>query len=168
MVVPVSKRFVQPQCNALILCDHVIEDVRTRNKSLISMFNGVLSAAVPIRHDKMCAFASFTGGRGVVPIVLRLCFDQEYETDLLSLTGDVEFSSSNPNAVVDMVFEIRGFPFQKFGGYTFEVVCDGVPLMQRRFNVTQDSSLGGAPEYGAPEPGPDLGGPPPDFGPTNN
>lgn len=159
MVARVSKKFVQPQCSALLLCDHVIEDVRTRNKSLISMFNGVLSSAVPIRHDKMCAFASFTGGRGVVPIVLRLCYDPEYETDLLSLTGDVEFSINNPNSVVDMVFEIRGFPFQKFGAYTFEVVCNGVVLMQRRFNVTQDTSLGQAPDFGAN---------PPDFGPTNN
>lgn len=130
----------------------MIEDVRTRNKSLISMFNGVLSASVPIRHDKMCAFASFTSGRGTVPIVLRLCYDLEYQTDLLSLTGDVEFPSNNPNAVVDMVFEIRGFPFQKFGAYTFEVLCDGVPLMQRRFSVTQDAALGG----------------PPNLGPTNN
>ncbi|MBL4850324.1 MAG: hypothetical protein JKY65_32815 [Planctomycetes bacterium] len=46
-----------------------------------------------------------------------------------------------------------GFPFQKFGAYAFEVVCDGVPPTQRRFNVTQDTSLGQAP---------------PDLGPTNN
>lgn len=136
-VEPVTRRFVQPQCAALILCDHVIEDVRTRNKSLISMFNGVLSANIPVRHDKMCAYASFTGGRGEVPIALRLCFDREYQTDLLRLDGGVDFPLNSPNAVVDMVFEIRGFVFPQFGGYTFEILCEGVPLMQRRFNVTQ-------------------------------
>ena len=131
-----TKRFVQPQCTALILCDQVIEDVRTRNKSLISMFNGVLTPTVPMRHDKMCAFASFTGGRGTVPIALRLCYDRDYEADLIRLEGVVDFPPHNPNAVVDMVFEIRGFPFQEYGAYTFEVVCNGLSLMQRRFNVS--------------------------------
>lgn len=128
---------VAPHCLALVLCDAVIEDVRTRNKSLINMFNGILSNQVPVRHDKMCAFAAFSGGRGPVPISLRLCFDLEYEKDLLNLGGMVEFPSDNPQAVVDMVFEIRGFVFPQFGQYTFEVISDGVPIMSRRFTITK-------------------------------
>jgi hypothetical protein len=128
---------LQPICLSLVLCDSVIEDFRTRNKSLINMFNGILSPAVPVRHDKMCAFAAFTGGRGKMPISLRLCFDKEYETDMLRLGGAIQFPPDDPQAVVDLVFEIRGFVFPKFGNYTFELMCDEVPLMTRRFTVTQ-------------------------------
>ncbi len=130
-------KHVKPQCLALVLCDSVIEDARTRNKSLINMFNGILTNAIPVRHDKLCAFTAFTGGRGKVPISLRLCWDKEYDKDLLRLGGDVDFPRDNPNGVVDMVFEIRGFVFPHFGNYSFEVTCEGVPLMMRRFTVTQ-------------------------------
>lgn len=137
---------VAPQCLALVLCDAVIEDVRSRNKSLINMFNGILSTTVPVRHDKMCAFAAFTGGRGPVPIALRLCYDPEYEKDLLRLGGTVDFPPDNPQAVVDLVFEIRGFVFPRFGQYTFEVICDDVPIMARRFTISQASAVQPEPE----------------------
>jgi hypothetical protein len=131
---------VAPQCLALVLCDAVIEDMRSRNKSLINMFNGILSNQVPVRHDKMCAFAAFTGGRGPVPIALRLCYDLDYEKDLLRLGGVVDFPVDNPQAVVDLVFEVHGFVFPKFGQYTFEVICDDVPIMARRFTISAKSS----------------------------
>jgi hypothetical protein len=128
---------IEPLCLALVLCDTVIEDARSRNKSLINMFNGVLSPAVPVRHDKMCAFAAFTGGRGQVPIRLRLCYDKEYPKDLLCLGGTIEFPTDNPHAVVDIVFEIRGFVFSRFGQYTFELLAGDTPLTTRRFSVTE-------------------------------
>lgn len=137
---------VAPQCLALVLCDAVIEDVRSRNKSLINMFNGILSTTVPVRHDKMCAFAAFTGGRGPVPIALRLCYDPEYEKDLLRLGGTVDFPADNPQAVVDLVFEIRGFVFPQFGQYTFEVICDDVPIMARRFTISKANAVRPKPE----------------------
>lgn len=126
-----------------MVCDAVIEDSRSRNKSLINMFNGILTPAVPARHDKMCAFVAFSGGRGSVPIALRLCYDPDYQHDLLRLDGNVEFPKEHPHAVVDMVFEIRGFVFPQFGQYTFEVICDEVPLIARRFTVSQPPGLSG-------------------------
>ena len=71
-----------------MVCDAVIEDSRSRNKSLINMFNGILTPAVPARHDKMCAFVAFSGGRGSVPIALRLCYDPDYATDLLRFRAE--------------------------------------------------------------------------------
>lgn len=126
---------VRPECLTLVLCDAVIEDRRTRNKSLINMFNGILTSQVPMRHERMCAFAAFSGGRGQVPIALRLSLDEDYATDLLRLGGMVDFPASDPKAVVDMVFEIRGFVFPVYGHYTFEILADDFPLMMRRFTV---------------------------------
>jgi hypothetical protein len=128
---------VKPECLALVLCDSVVEDVRTRNKSLINMFNGILTPSVPVRHDRMCAYAAFGGGRGQVPIALRLCRDAEYEVDLLRLGGTVEFPPNDPQAVVDLVFEVRGFVFPQLGGYTFELRCDDQILAMRRFTVSK-------------------------------
>ena len=160
-------RHVQPQCLALVLCDSVIEDARTRNKSLINMFNGLLTPQVPVRQERLVAFAAFTGGRGSVPIALRLCFDKEYERDLLRLPAEVEFPRDLPHAVVDLVFEIRGFVFPSYGNYTFEVRCEEVPVLMRRFTVAQPpapSPAGQGPLPGGFNPGgfnPPSGFPPP-------
>ena len=88
----------------------------------------------------MCAYAVFTGGRGRIPITLRLCFDAEYTKDLMRLNGTLEFPPGNPNAVVDLTYEIRGFVFTQFGGYTFELLCDEVPILSRRFMVKEPPS----------------------------
>lgn len=163
-------RHVQPQCLALVLCDTVIEDARTRNKTLVNMFNGLLTPTVPVRQDRMVAFVALTGGRGTVPMALRLCFDKEYERDLLRLPAQVEFPREVPHAVVDLVFEIRGFMFPHFGNYTFEVRCEEVPLLMRRFTVSAPSSqVPGVP--GGFTPGgfnpPSGFPPPPPGGPTD-
>ena len=128
---------VEPRCVALILCETVIEDRRTRNKSLINMFNGILAHQTPMRHDRMCAFAAFTGGRGTTSIALRLCYDKDYDKDLARLPGKVVFPPGNPHAVVDLVFEMRGFVFPEFGNYTLEVMHEAVPLLARRFSVAK-------------------------------
>lgn len=148
-------RHVRPQCLALVLCETVIEDVRTRNKSLIHLFSGILGPAAPVRHDRMSVFAAFAGGRGDVPIWLRLCEDAAYETDLLRLGGDVRFPPDDPQAVVEIVWDIRGFQFPRFGRYSFEVVCDDVPLMARRFTVTEAPPLPAQPAPPDPQGGSD-------------
>jgi len=143
---------VPPQCLMLVVCDTVIEDTRSKNKSLINMFTGILAGKLPARHDKMCVYASFTGGRGRTPLTLRLCYDAEYEKDLLRLPSrDVDFGD-NPLAVVDLVFEIRGFVFPKFGQYSFEIISDGVPLTARRLQVSQPPSGEQPPEVTGPPP----------------
>lgn len=130
-----KKSYVAPQCITLALCDTVIEDVKTRNKSLINLFNGILAASVPVRHDKMCAFASFSGGRGSVPLKLRLWHDQDFDHPVLEMGGTVSFPDHL--AVIDLVFEVRGLTLPKFGNYIVDIVVDGVPIISRRFNVTE-------------------------------
>jgi hypothetical protein len=128
---------VHPECLALVVCETVIEDFRSRNKSLINMFNGILAPQTPVRHDRMCAFAAFTGGRGTVPISLRLVRDAAWDEDLMRLGGQVDFPPNDPNAVVDLVFEIRGFVFPEFGAYTFQLLAEEHILAMRRFNVSK-------------------------------
>ena len=129
---------VLPTCLAFAICDTVIEDLITRNKSLINMFNGILAENVPALHDKLCVFVALTGARGQVPVRLRLCYDPEYEKDLLAPFGinhTVQFPPNQPEAVIDMVFVIRALRFPHFGNYTFEILCEDVPLIARRFKV---------------------------------
>lgn len=157
------QKLVLPTCLGLAICDAVITDVQTRNKSLINMFNGILTPAVPARHDRMCVYVAFTGGRGRLPIALRLCHDAEYEKDLLPRMGDdVEFPMNNPHAVVDIVFDIRGFVFPRFGNYTFEILCDEVPLIARRFTVQRANAPGQPATTSEPSPPEE---PPPGFDP---
>lgn len=148
---------VLPTCLAFAICDTVIEDALTRNKSLINMFNGILAENVPAIHDKLCVFVALTGARGQVPVRLRLCYDPEYEKDLLAGFGIdhmVQFPANQPQTVIDMVFVIRLLRFPHFGSYTFEILCEDVPLIARRFSV-QRPPVAGMPMVPPPPAPPD-------------
>src|SRR5690606_17386799 len=88
-----------------------------------------------VRHDSMYVFSALTAGRGQVPISLRLCFDQDYETDLLRMGDNVLFPTEHQQKTTDLVFDIRGFVFPHFGSYTFELRCEDIILASRRFEV---------------------------------
>ena len=59
-------------CVALIICDDVIEDRRTGNKSLIGLFNGIGAGQLPAVHPRMYLVASVTSGSGAWTFSFRI------------------------------------------------------------------------------------------------
>lgn len=82
----------------------------------------------------MTVYASLTNGRGEVPVVLR-CVRVEDDHEVLSLAGAVRFP--DPNQVIDLVFNLKGVPFERPGLYTFELLSNEIPLLEKRFNVLE-------------------------------
>ena len=54
----------KPTCIAIIICNEVIEDKRTNNKTLVSLFNGISTPSLPAAHPRLFVMASFTSGSG--------------------------------------------------------------------------------------------------------
>ena len=54
----------QPKYLAMLLCDYLVMDAETRNKSLIGIFNRVNASRFPVRHDRMHVFIALTNGHG--------------------------------------------------------------------------------------------------------
>ena len=122
-----------PKCVALLLCDYVIEDRRTGNKSFIGTFNGISSSQFPIRLDRMFVIVSLTNIFGQCPIMVRIV--KPDGEPLLEMKGDVR--ADGPLQVLDMVLEFRGIVFPSVGQHSVEVTCESELLAMRQFEVTQ-------------------------------
>ena len=77
-----------PKCLAMLLCDYLILDAETHNKSLIGIFNRVQAAKFPVRHDRMHVFVALTDGHGDYNASLRIRTSGGKQ--ILSLDGKVD------------------------------------------------------------------------------
>ena len=130
-VPPLGKE--KPTCIAIVICNEVIEDKRTNNKTLVGIFNRIQTPQLPALHFRMFIMASLTNGIGNWPITFRISDPSGKE--ILKLTGEGNFA--DPLAVLDIVVEVRGMQITKEGVHFVDLcVGDGYDQMaQRRFFV---------------------------------
>ena len=137
----------RPLCIAIIICNEVIEDKRTSNKTLVSLFSRIGTKKLPCIHPRMFVMASLTDGHGKVPLVFRIVH-LATQKQILELRAEAKFSS--PMDVSDVVLEFRNLPIEKEGAYAVEVIADDELLGLRRFNV--ELVEGGKPQSAEEEP----------------
>jgi len=123
-----------PICVALVLCDLVIEDRRTGNKSLIGLFHGISANALPAVHSRLFLVASVTSGRGPWTFAFRITSPGGQE--LMRMEDTVQFP--DPLEVHDLVVEVRSLPVEEEGVYHVDFLLDGTPTMARRFHVRRE------------------------------
>jgi hypothetical protein len=128
----------KPLCLAIIICNEVIEDKRTNNKTLVSLFSRITTKSVPCIHPRMFVMASLTDGHGTVPLLIRITHLSSQKS-VLELRAEARFNS--PMDVNDVILEFRNLPFEREGAYAVEVLADGELLGMRRFvvDVTKDT-----------------------------
>jgi hypothetical protein len=117
---------------AIIICDRVIVETQTNNKTLVSIFNTISSPVFPCRHERLSIFIAFTNGQGLkkISLILRQLSSNSVN---LTLSGDIQFP--DPNAVIEMIFNLRNVVFAAPGTYAFEVHADGEYIFESRFHV---------------------------------
>jgi hypothetical protein len=125
---------VKPVGVALMICDQVITEAGTNKKSLIGIFNQVSAKKFPCRHPRMCIFISLTGGHGKARTQIQ-CVNEGMGQPIFAAEGDVAFT--NPNHIVEALFEFNNVTFPAPGLHCVEVVSDGQLVLQRRFVVAQ-------------------------------
>lgn len=119
---------------AFIICDTVIDDKITNKKSLVGLFNGIIAKTFPCAHPILHVFVSLTEGHGAYQCSLS-CVKDDESKKILSLSGSLEFN--NPLHVVEVNFEIRGIVFPEAGIYRFDLLCDDIPIISRKFQVAE-------------------------------
>jgi hypothetical protein len=120
----------RPRAVAMIICDLVLHDERTRNASLIGLFNEIRGQRLPMLHDRLHVFISLTDGHGRLPFTLQ-CKTPD-DTVIWRNQGEIAFAS--PLDVQNVDIEIRGLVLPVDGIYTFEFDCGGEVAL-RRFAV---------------------------------
>jgi hypothetical protein len=119
---------------AIIICDRVITEAQTNNKTLVSIFNTIHASIFPCRHERLSVFVALTNGHGQkkISLILKQITDSGVK---LKLSGDVQFE--NPNAVIEMIFNMQNVIFTASGVYAFEVFADDDYIFESRFNVNK-------------------------------
>ena len=87
----------KPSLVATILCEQVIEDKYTNNKSLIGIFNLIVVPHIPWQFPRMFIMGSFTDGRGTIDI--QLIIKNPSHQEVFNAKGPAEFT--DPTAVYD-------------------------------------------------------------------
>ena len=141
---------MEPACLAIVLCDYMIEDKATNNKSLIGLFNRVNATEFPCQHPRMVIFISLTDGRGDTTLEVFL-ERAEDRTEIFKAEGKVDFT--DPNHVIDIVFDLRGVTFKEHGVHFVGIrTKDGRLLGERKFHVIHVKEEAGDPGKEGPEP----------------
>jgi hypothetical protein len=121
-----------PVCVAVVICDTVIEDKRTNNKSLIGVFNTIVSKQLPVVQPRMYVVVSVTNVLGAAEFRLTLRDPEGAST----LSVDLPLESQDPLATHDLLIELLGVPFNHPGPHSFDVSANGHHVGSRRFTIS--------------------------------
>ena len=124
----------KPECVNLLVCESVVEDARTHNKSIQNCFNGIYAFQFPVLQDRFTIFATLTNGKGENPVSIQVVNDATKEV-LIKEEGKIVFKS--PMDYADITIEIRQLPFKQPGAYSVELWVAGELSQVRRFRVMQ-------------------------------
>jgi hypothetical protein len=120
-----------PICLAVIICDQVIEDRRSGNKSLIGLFNSINARQFPCVHPRCFVLASLSGFKGQIPVSIRVASPKQ---EIARING--ELASDNPSVVADVVVALEGLPLEVEGEYSVDVYANEELLASRKFHAT--------------------------------
>ncbi len=130
-----AKKLPSPTALAFIICDSIIEDKATNKKSLVGLFNSIATKTFPCIHSVIHVFVGLTGGHGRYQSALSCVKDDDESVKILDLQGLIKFS--DPLEIVEVNFEIRDVRFPEAGIYRFELSCNDIPVISRKFQVVQ-------------------------------
>lgn len=118
---------------ALIICDRVITDAVTQEKTLVGTFNHIHAPSFPCIHHRMTVFVAITNGRGNLDAEIR-CTNTDFNTIIFGMKGVIPFP--DPNQVIEMAFQFNNLTFLKPGVHAVEFFCDKELVLHRRFQVS--------------------------------
>jgi hypothetical protein len=126
----------------MVICDTVIQDIKTKKKSLIGIFSQINAPRAPIQHPKLSVYIALTEGNGGYACELQ-CIRDDDNALVMKAQGSIEFH--DPQQVLELVFDMNGPVFPSFGHYRFEFLAEGEPVISRKFIVVQEHKLEGRP-----------------------
>ncbi|MCL2624916.1 MAG: hypothetical protein FWD31_14735 [Planctomycetaceae bacterium] len=131
----------RPVLQAIILADHVYEDMHSGKKVIAGTFCEMAAVSFPSKYNRGAfLFISLTEFQGKLPITIEYVDLVRNET-LLEF-GDIIAFANTPLETCELVVELPELPLPRPGTYAFEVYLYDVPLGSFRFVV----SVGQEPE----------------------
>ena len=126
-----SKLPNMPRCVAIVICNDVIEDKRSSNKTLVGLFNQIMVQHLPTKHQRFFLFLCLAEFAGRAELTIGI---NSPSRELLRLSGAI--NSTDYNATADLVVELQGLPLEEPGRHRIDVQVDGVSIADRSFIVS--------------------------------
>ncbi|NCO35753.1 MAG: hypothetical protein AUJ92_14715 [Armatimonadetes bacterium CG2_30_59_28] len=125
-----------PESNAIVICDHAIQEVGTGKWSLIGIFSQIHSAQFPVVHRQLCVYLNFTDAQGHYDFRLELInLNQEDESALVRIDGEGDLADMLAHN--EMVFNLQNIQFNHAGKYEFRFWANNTIVAQKVFRVIQ-------------------------------
>lgn len=122
---------------AMIVCDRVITEEGTQNKTIVSTFNQITAKRYPCFYSRLAVYVALTNGSGEKKVNLRFR-NNSGDEPLFEMGGTVKFES--PNSVVELIFNVRNLSLPEPGLYTFEIFADGEYIFEVKFNAVRETN----------------------------
>ncbi len=113
-----------PTLLAFIVCDTVIHDAGTQKKTLVGVFDQVLSAAAPFATN-VGLYAKMVEGSGPYTIKVRMV-NLKDESPVMEISANANWDA--PEDPLELGMNLRGLPIKDFGTYEFQLFANEIYL----------------------------------------
>lgn len=124
----------RPFCISLILCDQVIQDVKTGKKTFVGVFNTIVTSGFPLSFP-FCIAATLTNLSQTSQITIRI-YNPQMQS-ILELNGSIQ--SESPLSYHDFILETSGIEFSAPGQYSLDVFCEEEHVSSRKIELIESS-----------------------------
>ncbi|OHB61528.1 MAG: hypothetical protein A2167_02795 [Planctomycetes bacterium RBG_13_46_10] len=121
-----------PTVLSINICDNIIRDEITKKVSLIGLFSAIRANNFPCTHPLLHVHVALTNGHGKYQTDIRF-LNLADDKPIAGMRGPLLFQ--NPLQVVELNVCWQQLRFEKPGEYVVQVICDGVPIGERKFIV---------------------------------
>ena len=131
---------IAPSIKAMLICDRVITEVVTNKKSLIGIFENIMSAKFPCIHHSLSVYINFTDALGKYDFKLELV-DVE-ENKILNAAEIKGINIEDKLSTSELAFNLQGLSFPHPGKYEFRIYANGKFFSAKSFTIIQVEQRG--------------------------
>ncbi len=118
---------------ALMICEKIITEEVTKNKTLVGTFNQITALNFPAQHPSFCVFVALTNGNGESDV--RLSLTRPDGVQVFKIDGHLKFDG--PTQVLELAFVLHNLTFVEPGEYALEFRANDELVLDRTMSVAQ-------------------------------
>lgn len=125
---------ITPMGLAMIICDSMWQDPATLKHFILGIFHSIDAGELPCSFPRIMVYFVLTGGRGNIPVTVRIV-DSAGEIEIYSAPyGDIEFTT--PLMVAERAIVLTDVVFPVEDEYRVQLVAANEVVLERRLLVT--------------------------------
>lgn len=129
----------EPTCLAILLCDDVYRDERTKKLVIVGTFNQVSSRVFPCAHQRMRVLFTLTNAKGDYDLALTIEHEKTGH-EILGIKGKATLK--DPLQISDFDVGIENLVLPEPGKYWVILKADGELIAQRPFLADRIVDIG--------------------------